>query len=58
MATKILQTHSQFVSTGSASKKGVKGMVSGWKERSKTFQGIADAMAKQWGTSERKEILL
>jgi hypothetical protein len=21
-----------------------------WKERSKTFQGIADAMAKQWGS--------
>lgn len=25
-----------------------------WKERSKTFQGIADAMADQWGNPERE----
>lgn len=25
-----------------------------WKERSKTFQGIANAMAEQWGMEERK----
>ena len=27
-----------------------------WKERSKTFQGIADAMAKQWGAAAQMEI--
>lgn len=27
-----------------------------WKERSKTFQGIADAMASQWGGSVQMEI--
>ena len=27
-----------------------------WKERSKTFQGIADAMASQWGSSAQMEI--
>lgn len=27
-----------------------------WKERSKTFQGIADAMADQWGASSQVEI--
>ena len=27
-----------------------------WKERSKTFQGIADAMADQWGAPEQMEI--
>ena len=26
-----------------------------WKERSKTYQGIANAMAQQWGTDERLE---
>ena len=29
-----------------------------WKERSKTFQGIADAMAKQWGGSDRRDDLI
>ena len=27
-----------------------------WKERSKTFQGIADAMASQWGSPSQMEI--
>jgi len=27
-----------------------------WKERSKTFQGVADAMATQWGASAQMEI--
>lgn len=27
-----------------------------WKERSKTFQGIADAMAIQWGSPAQMEI--
>jgi hypothetical protein len=27
-----------------------------WKERSKTFQGIADAMAAQWGAEAQKEL--
>ena len=27
-----------------------------WKERSKTYKGIADAMAKQWGASAQMEI--
>ena len=26
-----------------------------WKERSKTFQGIADAFANQWGASQQME---
>lgn len=28
-----------------------------WKERSKTFQGIADAMANQWGASAQMELI-
>lgn len=27
-----------------------------WKERSRTYQGIADAMASQWGASQQMEI--
>lgn len=29
-----------------------------WKERSKTYQGIADAMAIQWGSIEKKQMEL
>lgn len=28
-----------------------------WKERSKTFQGIADAMAEQWGAEAQKRLI-
>ncbi len=49
--TEIISEYIQFVSTGSACRKGIKSkdMVLGGKERSKTFQGIANAMAQQWG---------
>jgi len=49
--TKILTNYTQFVSSGSACRKGIKSsvMVMGGKARSKTFVGIAKAMAEQWG---------
>lgn len=28
-----------------------------WKERSKTFQGVADAMAEQWGAERQMELI-
>ena len=28
-----------------------------WKERSKTYQGIAEAMAAQWGASAQMELV-
>lgn len=49
--TNVLTKYTQFVSTGSAVRRGVKSrdMATGSKNRSKTFKGIADAMAEQWG---------
>lgn len=50
--TEILNEYTQFVSSGSASRKGLKasdGMKSTAKDRAKTFPGIAKAMAEQWG---------
>lgn len=49
--TKILTNYTQFVSSGSACRKGInsRDMVMGGKARSKTFTGIAKAMAEQWG---------
>lgn len=50
--TKIMLNYVQYVSSGSAARKGLSakdGMVSGAKARSKTFPGIARAMAEQWG---------
>jgi hypothetical protein len=49
--TKVLTNYTQFVSSGSACRRGIKSqdMVMGAKNRSKTFSGIAEAMAEQWG---------
>ena len=55
--TNILTKYVQLISTGTASKKGLKekdGMTHGSKLRSKTFPGIAKAMAEQW-TVETKD---
>lgn len=49
--TEILTNYVQFVSSGSAGRKGLKakdGLVNGAKARSKTFPGIAKAMATQF----------
>jgi hypothetical protein len=51
-STKVLTKYVQLVSSGSACKKGLRekdGMTHGSIIRSKTFQGIANAMAEQWG---------
>lgn len=50
--TNIVSNYIQYVSTGTAAKKGLTakiGMRSNAKDRSKTFPGIAKAMARQWG---------
>jgi len=50
-STDILNKYTQFVSSGSACRRGIKSnqMKMGSSERSKTFPGIANAMADQWG---------
>ena len=34
----------------------IAGWLAGWKERSRTLQGIADAMAEQWGCLDRSAL--
>jgi hypothetical protein len=51
-STNILSEYVQFVSSGSATRKGLSskdGMKTTAKDRAKTFSGIAKAMAEQWG---------
>lgn len=50
--TKVMEDYVQYVSTGSATRKGLSakdGMVTKTTDRNKTFKGIANAMAEQWG---------
>jgi len=54
--TNILEEYRPFLpsNTGGAARgqKATKGVAKDWKEASTTFQGIADAMADQWGSLE------
>ncbi len=51
--TEIINDYSPYVNAGTKTSTGQyrkkKGVISGSKERSKTFKGVAKAMAEQWG---------
>lgn len=48
-ATGNVESFQPYVDSTSSRRRGRKGMVRNTKQRSRTFQGIADAMADQWG---------